>query len=74
MEAVDCGAAALGTILAYYGRIVPLTQLRQECGVSRDGSNAANLMQVAQHYGLVAKAFTKTVEEVQELRCPSIIF
>jgi NHLM bacteriocin system ABC transporter peptidase/ATP-binding protein len=74
MEAVDCGAAALGIILAYYGRIVPLAQLRQDCGVSRDGSNAANLMQVARHYGLVAKAFTETVEGVQELRCPSIIF
>jgi ATP-binding cassette, subfamily C, bacterial len=74
MEMVDCGAAALGIILAYYGRIVPLSQLRQECGVSRDGSNAANLMQVARHYGLVARAFKKTIEEVQELRCPSIIF
>jgi NHLM bacteriocin system ABC transporter peptidase/ATP-binding protein len=74
MEMVDCGAAALGIVLAYYGRIVPLSQLRQECSVSRDGSNAANLMQIARHYGLVAKAFKKTVEEVQELRCPYIIF
>jgi NHLM bacteriocin system ABC transporter peptidase/ATP-binding protein len=74
MEIVDCGAAALGIILAYYGRIVPLAQLRQACGVSRDGSNAAHIMQVAQHHGLVARAFKKTLQGVQELRCPYIVF
>ena len=74
MDAVECGAAALGIILAYYGRIVPLAQLRQECGVSRDGSNATNLMQVARVHGLIAKAYTKTLEDVQGLRCPVVVF
>ena len=44
-------------ILAYYGKWIPLEKLRQECGVTRDGSNAENILKAAENFGCVAKGF-----------------
>jgi NHLM bacteriocin system ABC transporter peptidase/ATP-binding protein len=74
MEVAECGAASLGIILAYYGRIEPLTELRVRCGVSRDGSNASSLVQAARSYGLETKGFSRDVADLKEMKPPFIVF
>jgi len=66
LEALECGAAALAMIMAYYGKWVPLEQVRLDCGVSRDGSKAKNIYLAAEHYGFSVKAFRVSPETLKE--------
>ena len=65
LEALECGAACLCMILAYYDKWIPLEQVRKDCGVSRDGSNAANIMMAAENYGLEVNAYRYEPEDLR---------
>ena len=74
MEALECGAACLAMVMAYYSKWVPLEQVRLDCGVSRDGSCAKNILKAARNYGFEAKGFRGEVNAVKEkMTFPCII-
>lgn len=66
MEALECGAACLTMILAYHGKWLPLEQVRADCGVSRDGSSAKNMLRAARNYGMKADGYKLDVEDVRK--------
>jgi len=73
MEMAECGAAALASVLAFWGHHAPLPQVREACKVTRDGANAANLLRGAQKYGLEAQAVKVEVEHLGDLPLPAIL-
>ena len=72
MEMVECGAASLGMVLAYHKKWLPLEQLRKDCGVSRDGCTAKQLLMAGRSYGMDANAYKLDEDELQEM-APVII-
>lgn len=66
METLECGAACLTMVLAYYGKWLPLEQVRSDCGVSRDGSKAKNLLRAARSYGLKAEGYRMEPAQLRE--------
>ena len=74
MHASECGAACLGSILAYFGRWVPLSELREKCEVSRDGSSAASILRASRHYGLECSGLSIPAEHLKKLELPLILF
>lgn len=74
MEAMECGAAALGIILGYNKRFVSLPELRRVSGVSRDGVRASQIVHAAEKFGLQAKAMQVDANQALDMAPPFIAF
>lgn len=74
IEAIECGAASLGMILAGFGRWVSLRELRSTCHVSRDGSSLSKVMEASLGYGLTPQGHRGPVDTLEGLQMPAIIW
>ncbi len=73
MEAAECGAAALASILAWHGKNVPLERVRIETGISRDGCSAGNILEAAKSFGLLGHAYEMELAGLEDVSLPCII-
>ena len=73
MEATECGAAALAIVLGYFGKYLPLEEVRFACGVTRDGSRMPSMLTAAQYFGLKADAREVTAEQAPAGPVPAIL-
>ena len=67
METLECGAAALAMVMAYYGKWMPLEQVRLDCGVSRDGASALNIAKAARNYGMEVAGYERGIDALKEM-------
>jgi len=73
-DPTECAAVSLSIILSYYGCHKQISEVRHACGVSRDGSNAANLVRAARTFGLNAKGFKKGLKTLESVSLPAVVF
>ncbi len=74
LETSECGAACLGILLAHFGRWEPIEELRNACGVSRDGTSAADIVRAAKRYDLQLSGWRRQVNQLGDVPLPAILF
>ena len=67
------GAAALYMMLGYFGRYVPMEELREICVSSRNGSSPEQICSAAEHYGLNAETVKMSFAEVRKEKLPLLV-
>ena len=73
-EETECGAVALGIVLAHFGRWVPMEELREACAVNRDGCDAADISRAARQYGLEPQGWRREPNQLRDMEMPLILF
>jgi len=60
-------------ILGYYGRKTSIAEIRESCGVGRDGLSALRMVQAARSYGLRVRTISLRVNDFRFVHLPAII-
>jgi ATP-binding cassette, subfamily B, bacterial len=67
LSAADCGAACLAMVMGYWGKEVPLDEIREMCGIGRDGTDARAIVGAAKFYGLRSRGVTCDLADLEVL-------
>jgi ABC-type bacteriocin/lantibiotic exporter with double-glycine peptidase domain len=70
---VECGAACLAMLLSYYGRKTTISEIREQCGIGRDGLTALSLVKSARKYGMRVRAVSLQENDFHFVSLPAIV-
>ncbi|HEU5060272.1 MAG TPA: peptidase domain-containing ABC transporter [Kofleriaceae bacterium] len=73
LSAMECGAASLAMVLAFYGRRVALDDVREVLGPGRDGVTALGIIHAADFFGLRGRGVRVDLDELELLDRGSIL-
>lgn len=73
-EEVDCGAASLAMITAYYDRPVGVSRLRDLAGVSTSGASLTQLVHAADEVGYETRSLRVSADRLGKLKLPVVLF
>ena len=65
VEHTECGVVSLAIVFGYFKKWLSIEHLREACGVSRDGSNAMNLLKYAREQGFDCNGYSLEIEDLQ---------
>lgn len=70
---VECAAASLAMVLAYYGREVSIPEAHERCNIGRDGASARDIAEAARSYGLRVNPYSMEIDELVDVPCPAVL-
>jgi ATP-binding cassette subfamily B protein len=72
-DIADCGPACLVSVSKYYGKEVLLSQVREACGVDKDGSSMLALLRSAEELGFETEGVQgERAEQFKKVQLPAI--
>lgn len=74
LESIDCGPTCIQMVAAYYGKKYPLSQLKAHCHVTRIGISVQDIVTGCKAVGLHAVPVQITLEEIQRMPLPAILY
>ena len=74
MEEMEGGAACLTMVLSFFRKNIRLDQVRQACGISRNGIQPADIVRAGESFGLICQSTDLSFAQLKtQVRFPAIL-